>query len=235
MKIHRFFVGQTKNRFGALELHNSMWVNDAELVNQWLKVLRLRSGEELVLFDGQGLERLYRISEIEPKAVKIEHVTDMVVKKAERKVHMAWALLKRDNNDFILQKCTELGVTDFHPIISERTEKTGFDIERAHKIVVEAAEQCGRHDIPLINEPIALRELVGEFENHMPVYIADMDADPLLRPSEDELMVCIGPEGGWSDAERAFFAERTIKHLHLGQFTLRAETATIVAAQKILS
>lgn len=234
MKIHRFYVGETKSRFGALELHDHMWVNDKELVNQWLKVLRLRSGEELVLFDGQGLNRLYKITEVEPASVRLQHVTDIASKKPDKSVHLAWALLKKDNNDFILQKATELGVTHFHPVVSDRTEKTGFDAERAHKIVIEAAEQCGRSEIPTIHEPRPIRELVGQYAAHMPVYIADMNAEKISEATDNELMVCVGPEGGWTDQEREFFVSYGVKHLHLGMFTLRAETAAIVAVQQLM-
>ena len=68
----------------------------------------------------------------------------------------------------------------------------------------------------------------------MPVYIADMSAEPGIQIDEQEMLVCVGPEGGWSDQEREFFASKCIKHIHLGQFTLRAETAAIVAVQILI-
>jgi len=229
--MNRFYTGETKDRSGVLELTEHVWVNDVELVNQILRVLRMRPGEELVLFDGKGVERLYKIEEIEPKAVHLYHVTDIVPKHPKHKVILAFSMLKKDKNEWVLQKCTELGVTHFLPLLSDRTEKTGFDIERAHKIVVEAVEQCGRHDIPTIAEPQDMRAVVGEYAEHIPVFVADMENITPLASNRKKVMVLIGPEGGWSDSERKFFKDKNLLHIGLGDFTLRAETACLAAAQ----
>ena len=229
--MNRFYTGQTKDRSGELELTEHVWINDAELVNQILRVLRMRPGEELVLFDGKGVERLYKIEEVEPKAVHLYHVTDIEPKHPRRKVLLAFSMLKKDKNEWVLQKCTELGVTHFLPVISDRTEKTGFDIERAHKIVVEAVEQCGRHDIPIISEPQDVRSVVGEYSEHLQVFVTDMGSEAPVEVNLEKVMVLVGPEGGWSELEREFFKEKNLPHIGLGDFTLRAETACIAAAQ----
>lgn len=229
--MNRFYTGQTKDRSGVLELTEHVWVNDAELVNQMLRVLRMRAGVELVLFDGQGLERLYKIEEVEPKAVHLYHVTDLEPKHPRRKLLLAFSMLKKDKSEWVLQKCTELGVTHFLPVISDRTEKTGFDMERAHKIVVEAVEQCGRHDIPVISEPQDIRSVVGEYSEHLPIFVADMENEAPTKTDLEKLMVLVGPEGGWSESEREFFKKKDLQHIGLGDFTLRAETACIAAAQ----
>ena len=232
--MNRFYTGETKDRSGELELTEHVWVNDAELVNQILRVLRMRVGEELVLFDGKGLERLYKIEEIEPKAVHLYHVTDIEPKHPVRRVALAFSMLKKDKNEWVIQKCTELGVTHFLPMLSDRTEKTGFDMERAHKIAIEAAEQCGRHDIPLISEPQSVMQVVSEYSEHMPMYVADMGNDIPSEIDVDKLMILVGPEGGWSDAERQLFKQKDLPHIGLGDFTLRAETACIAAAQELM-
>lgn len=232
--MNRFYTGETKDRSGILELTDHVWVNDTGLVNQITRVLRMRPGEELVLFDGKGTERLYKIEEIEPKAVHLYRVTDITPKHPRRKLLLAFSMLKKDKNEWVLQKCTELGVSHFLPMLSDRTEKTGFDMERAHKIVVEAAEQCGRHDIPQITEPQSLQSIVGEFDAHIPLLVADMGHEHPDKTEVEKLLVLIGPEGGWSDAERSYFAERQLAHIGLGDFTLRAETASIAAVQELL-
>jgi 16S rRNA (uracil1498-N3)-methyltransferase len=232
--MNRFYTGETKDRSGTLELKDHVWLNDDELVNQITRVLRMRRGEELVLFDAKGLERLYRVEEIEPKAVHLYHVTDLVPKYPNRKLTLAFSMLKKDKNEWVLQKCTELGVTHFIPMLSDRTEKTGFDSERAHKIVVEAVEQCGRHDIPVISEPQSLVSVVSEYADHFPIFVADMGNESAVSPEVEKLMVLIGPEGGWSDHERVLFNEKNLSHIGLGDFTLRAETACIAATQVFL-
>jgi 16S rRNA (uracil1498-N3)-methyltransferase len=193
----------------------------------------MRAGDELVLFDGEGLERLYKIEEVEPKAVHLFHVTDITPKQPKRKILLAFSMLKKDKNEWVMQKCTELGVTHFLPMHSDRTEKTGFDYDRAHKIVVEASEQCGRHDIPIISEPQTVMSIVSEYAEHIPVMVADMGASQPTQFDVDKVLVLVGPEGGWSDAEREFFAQKDLPHIGLGDFTLRAETACIAVAQEL--
>lgn len=231
---HRFYTAKITDKSGELQLKEHVWVNDPGFVNQVTRVLRMRSGEELALFDGRGTERLYKIDEIEPRAVHLVHVTDLEPKLPTRKVILAFSLLKKDKNDWVLQKATELGVSHFLPMITERTEKTGFDIERAQKIVIEASEQCGRHNIPLINEPQSLTSVIGEYHEHVPVCVADMAGSQYEDNGIEEVLVLVGPEGGWTEKERAFFAEKSLPHVALGDFTLRAETACIAAVQTLI-
>ena len=208
MTLHRFFSGETKDRGGVLELTHELWVNDPALVNQVLRVLRMRVGEELVLFDGKTSEVLYKISETEPQAFHLQKVTDLVPKLPPKKVTLAWSLLKKDKNEWVMQKATELGVSHFVPLITDRTEKLGFDSERAHSIVVEASEQCGRHDVPSIQEPMKLREFIGQHAGTTLVFFADMDGETPADVAVDHVVVVVGPEGGWTDEEREFFKEK---------------------------
>ena len=234
MTTHRFYTGTISDKSGPLALTEHVWVNDPLFVNQISRVLRMRLGEKIVLFDGRGDERLYEISKIEPSSIGLQRVTDITPVYPKRKLLLAFSMLKKDKNDWVLQKCTELGVSHFLPILSDRTEKTGFDGERAMKIVIEAAEQCGRHDIPLVSEPQQLREVIGEYQQHMPIYVADMGHEKPVALDVDQAMVLIGPEGGWSDTERQYFTEKDLQSIGLGDFTLRAETACIAAIRELL-
>ena len=232
---HRFYTGTTKDRSGEITLTHDMWVNDPGLVNQVLRVLRMRNGEELVLFNGDDKEALYCITEIEPVAFRLQKVTDLSPKNPDRKVILAWSLLKKDKNELVLQKCTELGVSHFLPMITDRTEKTGFDKDRAHKIVVESVEQSGRHMIPLINEPQSIKDVIGQYHEHTLICVADMAGEPYDDDGSHEVVVLIGPEGGWSDKEREYFAEKSIPHICISDFILRAETACLSAVSLLVS
>ena len=147
---------------------------------------------------------------------------------------MRFSLLKKDKNDWVLQKCTELGVSHFILIISERTEKTGFDVERAEKIVIEASEQCGRSDIPCIREPITVEKVIDELSGKVELLVAEQSSlshSSSINPQTSRPMgVLVGPEGGWTDSEEQLFTDKGLKHLALSDFTLRAETACITAA-----
>lgn len=235
MKLHRFYAGELHDKRGPLLLSSEIWVNDLHLVNQWLKVLRFKVGDELSLFDDERRERLYRVAETEDKAVKLQWVTDMDPQVPHRHTYLLWSLLKSDKNDLVLQKTTELGVTNFVPILAERTEKTGFDEARALRIVIEAAEQCGRADIPKVREPISLKEALSEYRDKIRLFVAEQGGEEKIAFEDDQPVgTLVGPEGGWSDAELGLFKSAKLPYLKLGNFTLRAETAAITAAAKLL-
>lgn len=236
MKLHRFYTPNLHNRFGPTPLGEEIWVHDAALLNQWLKVLRIRPGYELVLFNGQE-DRLYRVDKINGSdEVKLVLVTTVTQNIPSRHVYLLWSVLKNDKNDWVLQKSTELGVRTFIPIISERSEKKELNIERAQKIIIEAAEQCGRSDIPEVREPVPLIEALSEHANDIPIYICEQYGSGDVVPNElSTLGILIGPEGGWSEQEKVLFNNRGLPHIALSPFTLRAETAAIIAASQLLT
>lgn len=231
MKLHRFFVSPDS------ELKQDFWLRDAMILNQWNKVLRFRIGQEVVLFDGEQHDRLYKLIELNSTEAHLKLITEFKRKLPSLDIYLLWALLKKDKNDWVLQKCTELGVSHFVPIITERTEKTGFDSERARKIIVEAAEQCGRSDIPTIREPMKISHLfTHKIAKDLQFLVCEQGGD-MGNPSLDyskPIAILIGPEGGWSDAEKQLFKDEKIAHLNLHDFTLRAETAAVAATAKLV-
>lgn len=234
MKLHRFYVGQRWARhlqhFGA----ERCWVQDKELLQQWIKVLRFRVGDNLSLFNDE-LEVLYKIVEIKPgDEVALHKITDLKPRRSTKHVLLAWSILKKDKNDWVLQKATEIGVTHFAPIIGERSEKTGFNKERALKIVIEAAEQCGRIDVPVIDDASNLQKFIKTYKDAYKLYFCDVDLGAKQSYKDKKVGIIIGPEGGWADAEIEIFNEYGVDSLALGELTLRAETAAIVAVTKLV-
>ncbi|HSX27407.1 MAG TPA: RsmE family RNA methyltransferase [Patescibacteria group bacterium] len=228
MKIHRFYIKPDT------ELKHDIWIHDIALLNQWQKVLRFRSGQELVLFDGAEHDRLYRIEEFNANEAHLKYVTDFERKLPPKDIYLLWSLLKKDKNDWVLQKCTELGVSHFLPLLADRSEKTGFNLERAKKIIIEAAEQCGRSDIPNVREPVNVASALQELQYKLPLFVCEQDEKESTTETPDKIGVLIGPEGGWSDAERELFRENNLKYISLHDFTLRAETACVAAISKLL-
>lgn len=232
MKLHRFYVGGVHDKWGSLELDHVVWVHDERLLNQWLRVLRFRPNDQLILFNDET-ERIYKITKVEfPHSVHLELVTELEPKKPEKHVYLLWSLLKKDKNDWVLQKGTELGVRNFVPILAARSEKTGFNLERAHTIVVEAVEQSGRADIPDIREPITTETAIKEYAD-TPLFICEQGEQAVDLHALDTAAILIGPEGGWDESERRLFTENNIQHINIAPFTLRAETAAIIAATKL--
>jgi 16S rRNA (uracil1498-N3)-methyltransferase len=226
-RTHRFYTGP------ELKLKKDFWVHDPALIWQWSKVLRFREGQNIILFDGDQTDRLYKIVAMAKTEVHLQMITEMERLSPSRNIYLFWSLLKKDNNDLVLQKCTELGVSNFVPILSERSIRKDFNMERAHKIVIEASEQCGRSNIPHIREPVHLTKVLDEYKDKLPLYICEQQAEE-SQASEERLGLLIGPEGGWSDAELELFKSYNLKHLSISNHTLRAETAAIVAASKVL-
>ncbi len=241
MRLHRFYIGQLHDKSGPLKLERLLWVNDENLVRQWTKVLRFQVGDEVVLFDGHGEDRLYRITKFEPRAAHLELITEIKRTLPGRELYLCFSLLKKDKNEWVLQKCTELGVSHFIPIITDRTEKTGWDNERAQKIVIEASEQCGRSDIPRLREPVSLESTLEELKDYN-LLVCDkqepagtVEAGFSDSPSEAPIVLFVGPEGGWSENDHEVFRRFNVRYFDLGQLTLRAETACVAAVTKLIS
>jgi 16S rRNA (uracil1498-N3)-methyltransferase len=230
MRLHRFFVSPDNT-----ELKKNFWFHDTALSNQWLKVLRYRDGDQVVLFDGVEHERLYKITKIDTEGIHLELVTEFERKVPDRHIYLFFSLLKKDKNDWVLQKCTELGVRNFVPILAERSEKTGFNLDRAEKIIIEAAEQCGRSDIPHVREPLLLETALQEYVDKVHLLVCDetLQENEQLDISQP-IGVFIGPEGGWTENELKLFSGVNADHLYLGNLTLRAETAAVIASGKVL-
>lgn len=228
MRLHRFYIAPQ-----TIELKHDFWLHDAALLHQWNKVLRYKTGQHIVLFDGIETERLYNLVELKQNEAHLELVTDFERTVPAKDVYLLWSLLKKDKNDWVIQKATELGVSHFVPLLAERSEKTNFDVDRATKIAIEAAEQCGRSDIPAVREPMLVSTALDHLGSKVPLFICQQDNE--IPPKNiSQLGLLIGPEGGWSDQEKALFEENKLRHVGLGTFTLRAETAAISAVASVL-
>jgi len=183
------------------------------------RVLRLRVGDELTVSDGRGRWRLCRFGSALDPLGPIAADPDQ-----EPAITVAFALVKGDRNEWIVQKLTELGVDRIVPLVAERcvvkwdATKARRNRERLDLVAREAAMQSRRTWLPTVEAPSDF----GEVVTRAGAVLADRDGQPpsLVRP-----VVLVGPEGGWSDAERAADAP----HMTLGPTVLRAETAAIVA------
>lgn len=228
MRLHRFYVGT------EIELKHNFWLHDQRIVGQWKRVLRFQNGQQVLLFDGVESERLYRIVELKDDEAHLELITDYERQLPSKNVYLFWSLLKKDKNDWVLQKATELGVSHFIPLLADRSEKTGFNLERAEKIVIEAAEQCGRSDIPNVREPLLVATAVEHLGGKIPLMICEQGGERPEALKSNDYGLLVGPEGGWSDKEIELFKDHDLPHLGLGNLTLRAETAAVTAASVAL-
>lgn len=232
MKVHRFFL---KNKIGD---QDKLRIFDQDLVHQMRSVLRFEGGEEVVLLDGSGVEFVGNIELVSKKEIfvrrkKIINATKDAEEKLE--VHLFVSIPKKDKFEWVLQKATELGVSRITPIISERTEKNKLNMDRADKIVQEAAEQSGRVDLPFLDEPIKLSVALKVADTTpLVLEIGSSRIDLQKIKSEKKVCVFIGPEGGWGARDKELFDKTKVEYVSLGKNVLRAETASIAIASVLL-
>jgi len=235
MKLQRFFI---KEKFENLKIGDSFFVADKDLENQLRKVFRFRGGEVAELFDGSGLNFESKIVDFEKDGtnfVLISKKQNQNVSGVE--VHLFQSIIKKDNFEWIVEKGTELGVTAFHPIISDRSEKKDLNLERLNKIAKEASEQSGRGEVPEIFVPIAFSDAIQGFDGKLIAFDQDgLDISAKISGFKNlrKIGILIGPEGGWSEGDLQTLKNAKVEIISLGRQTLRAETASIVASAMFL-
>jgi 16S rRNA (uracil1498-N3)-methyltransferase len=191
----------------------------------------------VIFFDGSGDEHVCEIVSLTSTEVQYRvRETRSVRPHSGMKLCLAVSLIKKDNFEWVIQKGTELGVAEFVPLISERSEKKGFNIDRARRIMIEAVEQSGRADLPTIAEPVVLDEFLGALDRKAIAFHTDgKKFDRAALPVSGDLVAFIGPEGGWSDKEVSMFREKGIEVAKLDTPVLRAETAAVAIATLLLA
>lgn len=201
-------------------------------------VFRFHDGIQFILFNGQAVDYVCEVVSLTRKELVFRVLETREVKRYSAcNLSLAFSLIKKDNVEWVIQKGTELGVSEFIPLVSERSEKKGFNMDRAKRIVIEACEQSGRAEIPKIRETTTLADFLAGDEGKVVVLHTEGEAfNARLLDAErgDKVVACIGPEGGWSEKEIALFGEKGASFVTLPTPVLRAETAAIATAALFL-
>ena len=204
-----------------------------------IKVLRKKEGDELVLFDGKGSSCLGVISKIHRSAVQLD-VIDIFEKSLRSgiEINLGQSLIKNDPFNLTIQKATELGVTSFHPLITDRSElkikMTRNRSLRWNLIARGACEQCGENWLPIIEDPIKLDRWAENEESKIKIVLYP-NADNKISDFKykDSVSLAIGPEGDFSDYEVDSLTEKGFIPVSIGKRILRAETAAISAISSV--
>lgn len=223
--MHRFYVPDVED--GKAKLQRSQ-------LHQLRRVLRLRDGDELAVFDGRGSEWLARLEGSQAQLVRA--INGSVEPQTQLTIFQA--LIKPARFELVLQKGTELGVWRFVPFLAERSVAAGERGERWRSIVVEAAEQSGRRIVPEVAPVLSFRDAIADATRDGIPFMPWEGADrPKLasvhRPCRNSALI-IGPEGGFSQEEVDYARSRGAVTVTLGRRILRSETAAIVAAALLL-
>ncbi len=223
---------------------------EGELARRLTKVLRLRAGDEIALFDGGGIDVRVRLDRVHERAVE-----GAVVERREGpseprvKVHLFQSITKGDRFEWLLEKGTEIGVSRFVPLIAARavvkTAGEGNRADRWRRIVIEAAEQCGRSAVPEVDAPATFETALASAPGILLVpYEGAGEAAPNVQTALaaeidalfalGEVSVFIGPEGGYERAEVEAAEAAGAAIVTMGERVLRSETAGLVAATLVL-
>jgi len=215
-------------------------VLDAVAAKHATSVLRLRIGDRVVLFDGNGREASATIKSVRRKLVVVD-VQDVseVNRESPLSITLVQGISRGERMDFTIQKATELGVSAIVPIVMKRTvvklndERAAKRLMHWRRIAISACEQCGRNMLPDVAMPNAFAAWLEASDTDALSLLFDPQGDVTLgtveRPADGRLTLVIGPEGGLDDRERDALYRRGFTGASLGPRVLRTETAALTA------
>ena len=230
MRISRLYVP------GSLQVGRSIELND-DSAHYVRTVLRLKKGQALAIFNGQGEECLCELEEVSRKRVALQ-TQEMQTREVESplQVHLGLGISRGDRMDWGVQKAVELGVQQITPLLTERSvvklneEKKQQRQQHWRNICQHAAEQSGRIIVPELAAIDELPQWVAQqqglrifLDPHAEQSLAD------LQPQNQSITLLSGPEGGFSEPEREFALASGFVPVRLGKRVLRTETAALAA------
>ncbi len=234
MRLHRFYT-ETAIRGKSFD------ISDRDLVHQWRSVFRYNVGSQVILFDGFGIDYLCIISSLRSSGASLVVLREMKKENSvlRKNIWLCVALIKKDNFELVVQKATELGVTNIIPVLCEHSEKKKVNMERLKKITVEAAEQSGRGDIPKVHLATKIQDIFDSGilpQEKIVLHTEDGMTLEKYKSSTNQasIAVFVGPEGGFSPKEMAMFKSYNLNVVSLGPQILRAETASIAISSLLL-
>lgn len=215
---------------------------DAGQANYLLNVLRLKDGDAVLLFNGRDGEWRARIVEAKRKTCTLLAEERLREQTPLPDLHYLFAPLKHARLDYMVQKSVEMGAGRLSPVFTEFTQVARVNLQRMQANVIEAAEQCGVIAVPEVDPPRKLADVLARWNATRRLVFCD-EAAPSANPAEalkdlarGPAALLIGPEGGFSERERAdLLARPTVTALSLGPRILRADTAAVAALALVQS
>jgi len=205
---------------------------DSAQANHLLNVLRRKSGEPMLIFNGRDGEWRGELG-ASGKRARVVLGEKTRAQPAAGDLHFLFAPLKHMRLDYMVQKAVEMGVSHLRPVITRHTQVTRVNIDRMRANVVEAAQQCGVLALPAVDAPIDFPQAVAEIDRLLIFCDEDSEVDSPLAalrsvPQSSSVAVLVGPEGGFAEDERSALLRRTnVVRLSLGPRILRADTAAV--------
>lgn len=196
-----------------------------------VRVVRVRAGEEVEVFDKAGKLARGTIVSIDKDQATIDVIEEIPSRESKLDIHLAMSIIQPEKFELVLQKATELGVKSIIPLVTDRIElrreRYAGKLERWNRIVFEAVKQSGRSVVPVVEEPRPFADVAAR--PGLKVFF-DADEPPSMWPATaGAVTLFVGPEGGWSGEELELARTSGCVFERIGPRRLRAETAAIVA------
>lgn len=219
-------------------IENSIMTLDDNAFNHLIRVLRMKTGENIILFDGTNHITPATIHEINKKSVTVKTATTLLDnRESPLKIHLGQVISRGEKMEFTIQKSVELGVTSITPLLSERcgvkldAERLDKKVNQWQKIVISACEQCGRNIIPVIHPVMKLENWCANLNSGLRLNLHPKATHGIkhLPTGQTDISLLIGPEGGLSDDEINMTHQYQFTDILLGPRILRTETAALTA------
>lgn len=217
-------------------------ISDKENYNHIAKSLRIRKGEKLLLIDENKIQYETVVADVTSNEVivKIEN-SYISFRSLDFGLYLAQSPLRSEAQSFVVEKATELGVKGIYPVRTDNCalsdEVIKKKIAKWQKIMYQAAKQCERADVPVCFDLDTLENLIDKFDRVI-VFCERIATKTLsdIKPvkKDENLLVIVGPEGGFSEREFKLFEDKGLDMLTLGNLILKAETAVTVALGNII-
>jgi 16S rRNA (uracil1498-N3)-methyltransferase len=195
-------------------------------------VLRMKSGQDLRVFNGRDGEWRASLETLSKKQATLKINENLRAPVEAPDIRLAFALVRRHRTAFIIEKATELGVSVLEPVITDRTQFPKLNLEKARTQIIEAAEQTERLDLPSINAPQNLLDWNNAHSDRSVLFADEAGGGEsvvdIFKSLERPITLLVGPEGGFSDTERAMLRDQeNVIPVSLGPRILRADTAAL--------
>lgn len=210
-----------------------------ELAHHLGRVLRVQAGEPLLLADGRGHTAAATVTATAKQSIRVQVEAARYEPPPGRRVHVAFAPPRLQRAEWLFEHGTEVGIDAFHPLWTQRSRPQGERLDRWQRIVAAAAGQCGRAWLPEVRPARELTAWLGAGDLPAARCVgageAASDLASAARATTGDLLLLVGPEGGFAADERAAIAAAGFTAVRLGPFTLRTETAALVGAALLRS
>ncbi len=201
-----------------------------------VRVKRVREGDQVTLFDGQGLVARATISALETarRAMSLQVTIDEVHTEPllQPTVHILTPVPKGGALEQMIDQLSQVGAASWTPLVTERSERQPRSLDRLRRTTIESAKQCGRSHLLEIRPAIPLSDAICL---SCDTVVADTQGEMVKSRSTTEVALLVGPEGGWSDDEREQIAQSSACVMRCGPWIMRIETAAVVACAAMLS